>query len=361
MSHPGWLAAAGARCFLPAHSDALVVPRLSGAYPTGTYVTEVREARHVPFAPPGVQRVLRVQVWYPAVARTGTGASPYVGPALARSLARAAGASAAQVAGLRARSVAGALPARGRFPAVVLSPGYGEPAALYAGLLEDLASRGFVVVGVDHTYETSVVELPGGRLIRATLPHNPPSRPSVVRAVIAARAADVALIRRRIGKIVARLGGRVARGSLGVFGHSLGGLTSAHAVAAGGFACGADLDGSVFGMRTGVERPFMILTHSSRDSSIRRFWNTLHGARYWFVLRGARHLDFTDWSWLYPQLTHRSHSSIASLLGTIGGVRAQEIERQYLGAFFGDCLQGREQPLLRTSPPPFPEVRSFTP
>ena len=49
--------------------------------------------------------------------------------------------------------------------------------ALYAGLLEDLASRGFVVVGVDHTYETSVVELPGGRLIRATLPQDPPSGP----------------------------------------------------------------------------------------------------------------------------------------------------------------------------------------
>jgi hypothetical protein len=312
----------------------------------------------VPFAPPGVPRVLRVQVWYPAVARTGTPASPYLGPAVARSVARDAGASAAQLAGIHTRSAGGALPARGRFPAIVFSPGYGEPSALYTGLLEDLASRGFVVLGVDHSYETSIVELPGGRLIRATLPRDPPSRPAVVRAVIAARDADIALIRRRMGKIVGRLHGTVDQASLGVFGHSLGGLTSAHAVAGGGFACGADLDGSVFGSRTGIERPFMILTHSTRDASLRRFWNTLHGARYWFVLRGARHLDFSDWSWLYPRLTHRSPSGIASLLGTMGGLRAQDIERQYLGAFFGSCLQSQEEPLLRTDPPPFPEVRS---
>lgn len=343
----------------PRRTAALVVPRQSGTYTTGTFVTEIREARHVPFAPPGVMRVLRVQVWYPAVARRGAPASPYLAPAVARSVARAAGVFAAQLSGVRARSAGGAPPARGRFPVVVFSPGYGEPSALYTGLLEDLASRGFVVMGVDHTYETSIVALPRGQLIRATLPQDPPSRPSLLRAAITARDADIALVRRRVAQIVGRLGEIVERGRVGVFGHSLGGLTGAHAVAGGGFACGADLDGSVFSLRARIERPFMVLSHSTRDASVRRFWNTLHGARYWFVLRGARHLDFTDWSWLYPHLTHRAPSGIARLLGGIGGLRAQAIERQYLGAFFRSCLRGKQEPLLTTDPPPFSEVRSF--
>ena len=338
------------------YGDALTVPRASGPYPTGTYVTAVQEDRHVSFAPPGMPRVLRVQVWYPSVARTSKRAAPYLEWPVAREIAREAGLVASELAGVRTNSGMSASPARGRFPVVVFSPGYGAPSALYTGLLEDLSSRGFVVVGVDHTYETSIVRLPSGAVVHATLPHDAPSGPSAIRAVISARDGDIALIRHRLGAIVGRLRGTVERGKLGVFGHSLGGLISARAIADGGFDCGADLDGSVFGVRKRSSRPFMVLSESARDGSLRRFWNRLDGERFWFLIHGTRHLDFTDWAWLYPRVRHGSKSPVANLLGSISGVRAQTIERTYVGAFFSSCLLGRNEPLLRSEPSPFSAV-----
>ena len=63
------------------------------------------------------------------------------------------------------------------YPVVLLSPS-GFPPLLLSGTAEGLASHGFVVVGVNHTYETTVTVFPGGR----TVPMNP--------AVIAGALAD---------------------------------------------------------------------------------------------------------------------------------------------------------------------------
>ena len=61
-----------------------------------------------------------------------------------------------------ARDRAPALP--GRRPLVVLSPGAGLSRESLTALAEDLASRGYVVAGVDHTYEARAVEFPDGRV-----------------------------------------------------------------------------------------------------------------------------------------------------------------------------------------------------
>ena len=48
----------------------------------------------------------------------------------------------------------------GKWPVLLLSPAAGTPAADYTGLNEDLASRGYVVVGIDHTFDAATVEFP---------------------------------------------------------------------------------------------------------------------------------------------------------------------------------------------------------
>ncbi|WP_240809378.1 hypothetical protein [Microbispora catharanthi] len=58
-------------------------------------------------------------------------------------------------------------PRAGGYPVVLYSPGYMVPRSLGTLAAEDLASRGYVVVTVDHTYEASAVEFPRGRLERA--------------------------------------------------------------------------------------------------------------------------------------------------------------------------------------------------
>ncbi len=39
-------------------------------------------------------------------------------------------------------------------PLIVLSPGFTMPRSTLTALAEDLASHGYVVAGVDHTYES---------------------------------------------------------------------------------------------------------------------------------------------------------------------------------------------------------------
>ncbi|MGV9819070.1 alpha/beta hydrolase [Nocardia xishanensis] len=51
----------------------------------------------------------------------------------------------------------------GLLPVVIWSPALGTPRWIASGLLMDLASRGYVVVAIDHTGESPAVEV-GGRV-----------------------------------------------------------------------------------------------------------------------------------------------------------------------------------------------------
>ena len=49
-------------------------------------------------------------------------------------------------------------------PLVVLSPGFTSPRSTLTALAEDLASHGYVVAGIDHTYESFATAFPDGRV-----------------------------------------------------------------------------------------------------------------------------------------------------------------------------------------------------
>ena len=68
-----------------------------------------------------------------------------------------------------------AAPARRQVRGVLLfMGGFGIPAALYSGLIAELASRGYAVVAFDHPHETFVVEQPDGSLIEQDARATPP-------------------------------------------------------------------------------------------------------------------------------------------------------------------------------------------
>ncbi|WP_369204330.1 hypothetical protein [Streptomyces sp. PU-14G] len=76
------------------------------------------------------------------------------------------------LAGTRVHAVEGAAVARGSaaWPSVLLSPGSGEYRAGLTAVAEELASRGYVVAGVDHPGDAAAVEFPDGRVV----PHHGP-------------------------------------------------------------------------------------------------------------------------------------------------------------------------------------------
>lgn len=76
------------------------------------------------------------------------------------------------------------------WPVILFSPGGSLPRAMGTMLVEDMASHGFIVVTIDHTYETTVVEFPDGRLAVRTLPETD----GLVKRMIDARVQDARFV-----------------------------------------------------------------------------------------------------------------------------------------------------------------------
>jgi dienelactone hydrolase len=340
----------------------LRLPAPTGPAAVGTRLLMLVDGSRVdPLDPRHRRRRLAIQVWYPAVA-SGPRA-PYMARGVARVFETEHRLPAATFAHVRTNAYENARPLEhaGGYPAVLFSPGYGVPHALYTTLLEDLASQGFVVIALDHTYETDAVQFPRGELVRRRLPADVGRQGSRVSyrlllRIIGQRIADVQFLQRSLPAVDRRVGRIVDRDRVGVFGHSLGGLTAAAALESDRLLdAGVDLDGSIFGpgVSRALARPFMIMTEHG-DGTMRRFWPRLRGPRLFVQIAGTSHLNFSDWNVLAPWL--RKTRGSAPDVGTIRSARALRIERAYLDAFFGRHLSDASAPLL-DSPSPFSEVR----
>ena len=76
-------------------------------------------------------------------------------------------------------------------PVVLYSPGPGGNRDSSTVLVEQLASRGYVVVTIDHTHDASQVEFPDGRV---EVPAMPPLTPEVAARSVEVRVADTRFV-----------------------------------------------------------------------------------------------------------------------------------------------------------------------
>ena len=331
------------------------VPRPTGSLPVATETfTLVDRARRDPFARTREPRRILTQIYAAAYDRKRPRAR-YMPVGVANALASAT-VPARILRYITASARRGAPMRRGRYPVLIFSPGYSVPHYLYTALLEDLASRGYVVIAIDHTRETEAVQFPNGQTIRRTLPDNPRNILKPIRA----RIDDVAFVVRSLPSLRRRAtmsGADVTK--VGVLGHSLGGLTAANVAAATpAIACAVDIAGSVYGqaVQRPFSRPFLIIDGSQREATLQRWWAKLRDVRYWIMLTTAKHLNFTDWTWLAPALRARGLTPAIEQLGRLNGTRALSLERRYVAAFFDECLKHRPTTLF-DDPSPEPDIR----
>jgi predicted dienelactone hydrolase len=214
----------------PSPTPSLLRP--TGPHAVGATTLYLKDtSRPDPWVPTVDARELMVTVWYPTGARHGQ-RMPYMTPEESRLFL--AGKHATSVppeilSTVRTNAHLDAPPA-GRahsLPLVVLSPGYTEPRATLSGLAEDLASHGYVVVGIDHTYETYAVTFPGGRIAPcAACDLN--ENDAFFTKLYQVRAADVAFVLDRLtGPHPAWRGsGLIDASRIGMSGHSAGGAAS---------------------------------------------------------------------------------------------------------------------------------------
>src|SRR5205823_14014893 len=144
----------------------------------------------------------------------------YMPPAVARYLAASAGVQPALLESVKLNATADAAPLRrrGRWPVVVFSPGFGVERELYAGLVEDLANHGYVVVAIDHPHDASVVQFPDGHVVM-------PGSQMDITAALSVRVADTRFVLTELARLgrAGSFAGRFDLGHVGMFGHSLGG------------------------------------------------------------------------------------------------------------------------------------------
>jgi hypothetical protein len=179
------LAVAAAIAVLPAVGDtdgwvetqSPALPAPTGPSPVGVRAVHLIDAERAdPLVPSTPHRELMVTVHYPADRDRGWLEDLALAPYTSEQVADRWGQSMNEAMRIRhdrlnwqfrthAREHAPV--AAGRHPVVLYTPPPGAPRFVATSLAQDLASHGYIVVAVDHTYESPLVEFPGRRLEEA--------------------------------------------------------------------------------------------------------------------------------------------------------------------------------------------------
>lgn len=278
-------------------------------------------------------RTIAVSAWYPT---TVAGQSPYIPAASDINRAQLAAQSAAWLrtpAAGPAMATAtlpvaeGAPLAGDRLPVVIWSPGMGTPRWLASGLLMDLASRGYVVVAIDHTDESPAVEI-RGQVRTGTPPAS--GDPVYMRTQLDTRVADARHVLDQLDALPI-VGGHLDHGRIAMAGHSYGGQTSVSTAAADDRVRTAIvLDGSAawdgVGQAPDVDRPVLLLANGMM---VHASW--LGSDAVIGTLEGAGHYTPTDLA---------QFGGTAEFCGTIDAALGARLTREALAAW----LEGAPMP-----------------
>ncbi|TQS12547.1 alpha/beta hydrolase [Microbispora hainanensis] len=340
------------------------LPEPTGPQPVGTTSLYVKDTSRVdPWVPGAKARELMVSLWYPTRSRSGKRA-PYMTAKESELILKGEeipGVPYDALSRTRTNAFVDAEPAgreRG-LPLVVLSPGFTEPRSSLTALAEELASRGYVVAGIDHTYESLATTFPDGRVATCVACEADKSQ-EFWNKVGRSRAADVSFVIEELTGANRKWKGAslIAPSRIAMAGQSAGGASAIAAMLKDTrIRAGIDMDGTTFAPipDTGLSRPFLFLgtqaMHSpaGKDTTWDRDWAHLTGWKRWLVVTGAEHASFTDTALLVEQLgIHRNPG--------LSGERTVEITRSYVRAFFDLHLRHKPQPLLDKPSKRYPEV-----
>ncbi|MEU6716078.1 alpha/beta hydrolase [Nonomuraea sp. NPDC046802] len=321
----------------PTGTGAPVLPKPTGSKPVGTTSLHlVDSSRPDPWNPEAGKRELMVTLWYPAKRAEGRPAPYLTSQESAAVLKSYPDVPPDALTKVRTYARVDA-PARGtRLPLVVMSPGFSFPRATLTSLGEDLASRGYLVAAVEHTYESAATTFPDGRTTSCLACVKGQDGAKVA----ASRVADVRFVLDELAK--SRWGRMI--GKVAMAGHSMGGNSAAQAMLADPrIKAGVNLDGTFIPLVAPLNRPFMLVgaskshTPDGTDETWRNSWPHLKGAKRWITVAGTDHAAFVDYAVLRPQLGLPAQE--------LDGARALRITREHLASFLDRHLLGKRTPV----------------
>jgi hypothetical protein len=254
-------------------------------------------------------------------------------------------------------------PIKNRWPVVLFSPGLQTPREFYTSAADGLASRGYVVVTVSHTYESLLVEFPGNRLA----PGGVDGSPATMKKVIDTRVADMRFVLDELPG----LHRWADTGNVGIAGHSSGGYTAGETMVHDRrFDAGINIDGAMEHtgdggtyapgevVTQGLDRPFLLFGGDNADgrelshvdTGLTRtwadFWPNQRGWKRDVHLDDGAHLGFSDLQWAVPQIPAVPAERRESLIGTIDPKDALQAQHDYVAAFFDLHLKHKRTKLF---------------
>ncbi len=373
---------------------AIQFPAPAGSYAVGWVDLDLTDpARTEIFSGGGLpqKREILVTVYYPALPAHAARFSPYVSAASLHVLAEKyhlpEGLLHWVLPDSHAYASAAVAPA-GAFPVLLFSPGWGANPHYYTVTLEDLASRGYSVAAIWHTYSCDLTLFPDGRVIPASQAGSDPDGYTTDES-------EITRVRNRVGDVWiadARFvltylsGAEVAQAPfaagldlsrVGMFGHSFGGTVALEwANQDHPLKAVADMDGSpAFGqpdlaarralpaliMRSAtpqlteaeltqenLTRPQYAEAVAQNDRRYEAYIRTWQPG-YLFNLAASAHMSYvSDLKLISPALPFLLG---ARAVGAISPQRAVTVYDNYLADFFDVYLKGKPAAWLTRVPP----------
>jgi dienelactone hydrolase len=368
----------------------ITLPAPTGPFPVGRTTYAWRDDTKTDTLAPisGTKREVLVWIWYPAaVGQSPAITDDYLPPSWRTAVESTRGTvikiltrDLARVHAHSLRDVGISLE-RPSYPVVIFRGGASAQVTNSSTLAEDLASYGYVVVGIDAPYRTTVVVLPDGRLIQRT-PDNDPELVSgqdlIRRAtkLLTAWTADIGFVLDQLERLntadpSGKFTGRFDLTHVGVFGHSFGGAQAAEFCHEDSRCKAAiDIDGAPLGsvVQTGLHQPFMFLFSDLGDFSsdaevagIQKDVQSLYDhstpdRRLRVSIRGANHFTFSDDGALLKSRVVRGTLHAFGRL-RIDGRRQLAVTAYCVHSFFDAHLKQTALSQFQISSPLYPEIR----
>ncbi|KAK1721343.1 tat pathway signal sequence [Colletotrichum acutatum] len=352
-------------------ASAVVIPDPLGPYPVALRVKAFEDAtRWDPHAPQDQSEKRRVMVSVHVPLKKEAACSietvPYVPPTTAFAL----GQGAATLFGLPDTIFSGmelefcnidttcAGPEKGdKYPLVLFSHGRASSRLAHGVLARSLASYGYIVVALDHTYDAAIVEFPDGSIRFAENATN--NDTTYVESLLESRQKDVSFIIDQLldpsvaTPLLAGTQASINPEKIFIAGHSFGGATVASSLYADDRILGGlNFDGQMVGpvQTEGTDKPLVLVgTPTTFDyiSGWNETWTNFRGPSLMLVVNGTTHMSFFDAPQLpaVKALPAKYSDLIKQVLGTIDGDLLAKIEIELLRRTLDFVLENKREAL----------------
>ncbi len=358
------------------------IPIPGGPFPIGTVIYEFTDTtRKELYSGKDEARRFMIQAWYPADIKTTDVRAPWMSDAKIYAPAIATYINLPSyfldhlmLVKIPAYKDAQVAQTDGGYPVILFSHGWNGFNAQNTSQALELASHGYIVIAIQHTYGAVLTVFPDG----SVAPNNPKALPEdaddpnyeiVARKLVDQWAGDISFTLDQFESLNKDAGSiffqKLDLERIGVYGHSTGGGAAIQ-------FCGTDSRcKAVLGMdpfmrpvsaeviENGISQPsfFMFsqgwaeIVDSKNNKLFNRFYPNILESKGVIVITGTKHYDFSDLPLLSPIAPQ------LGLKGPLNGKRVTEIVDSYLLNFFDMTLNNKPSTLFDGSFDDFSEVK----